>query len=85
LNHVRNKAALDSVTRRVGKGRTILLSGLMPDVTSIARIVASQLPDALDGRVDDRFATRAEDGILWFDAKTREGISERTFNSLQRA
>jgi hypothetical protein len=65
-----NRAALEKFSRAVGKGRTILLPGLMPDAAAIALITVSQLPDKIDGRIDNRFATRTDGGILWFDAAT---------------
>lgn len=65
-----NGAALGPLTRNVGKGRTILLPGLLPDFATVVRVAASVLHDAVDGRIDNRFATRTDDGILWFDAAT---------------
>lgn len=69
LRHDVDEAALAPLTRMVGRGRTVLLPGLLPDYASIARIVASQLPDGADGRIDRRFATRTDGGVLWLDAE----------------
>jgi len=64
---------LRPLTRSVGKGQTLFLPGLADD----ARLIAGVLPDADDGRIDGRFVTRLNDGLLWFDAeKTRISRTE---------
>lgn len=59
--------AVAAATRTVGRGRVIFLPGLAARPDDLARVVAFLLPDAADGRLDGRFATRLADGVLWFD------------------
>ena len=56
--------ALAPLTRAVGKGRTIFLPGLADD----EKLVASVLPASKDGRVDRRYVTETDGGVLWLDA-----------------
>lgn len=58
---------LSSCTRIVGQGRTIYLSGLAGNMDLMAAVFSFALPSAPDGKVDGRFATLTEDGVLWFD------------------
>jgi hypothetical protein len=60
-------ARLASLTRLVGRGRTIHLAGLASDPRGVARVVAAVVPEGVDGRLDRRFATRTRDGTLWLD------------------
>jgi hypothetical protein len=39
----------------------------LPDVTTVARVVSSELHEPIDGKLDNHFATQADDGVLWFD------------------
>ena len=63
-------AALQSLTRSVGAGRTILLRGESADPTTVAVVVASVTPGLPDGQLDGRFATLTESGVLWFDGNS---------------
>ena len=60
--------AAKAATRLVGKGRTIYLSSQPKSVGQIAQIVAEVLEKPADGRLDRRFATVFDDGVLWYDA-----------------
>ena len=59
--------ALAPLTRAVGQGRTIFLPGLAGDARLLALVLASALPGAPDGRLDGRFATVTDTGVLWFE------------------
>ena len=69
LRLVLDPQRLQTLTRAVGKGRTILLTGLAADTKLLATVFASVLPSPVDGQLDERFATVAEEGVLWFDKK----------------
>jgi len=60
--------AIKAATRMVGGGRTIYLSNDAKSVTQLARIVGPLLEQPMDGKPDHRFATRFNDGVLWYDA-----------------
>ena len=60
--------AIKAATRMVGGGRTIYLSNDAKSVTQLARIVGTLLEQPMDGKPDHRFATRFNDGVLWYDA-----------------
>lgn len=74
--------AARSLTRRVGSGFTILLPRLAEDPTMLARACAALFThpgdyfpginplDPADGRIDDRYATACDGGVLWFDARS---------------
>ena len=64
-----DRARLAPLTRRLGSGVTVFLKGLADDEKLIAGVLAAELPDAVDGRLDGRFATETNDGVLWLDAK----------------
>ena len=64
-----NRAALEKLTRKIGRGKAVFLPGLLPDATAVARVVAALLPNPVDGKLDGRFTTQADDGVLWLDAK----------------
>ena len=60
---------LEPLTRTVGKGRTVLLSDPENDPAAIGLVFASLLPDpVVDGRIDGRYATPTDAGVLWYDA-----------------
>ena len=60
--------AVQAATRMVGSGRTIYLTGDPKAITPIARLVGTLLEKPADGRLDHRFATEVNDGVLWYDA-----------------
>jgi len=60
--------AVKAATRAVGSGRTIYLTGDSKAITPIARLVGTLLEKPADGRLDHRFATEVNDGVLWYDA-----------------
>jgi len=72
--------ATRSLTRRVGSGFTLLLPRLSDDPPMLARALAAIFSHSaeyfagapslapVDGRLDQRYATTCDDGILWFDA-----------------
>ena len=68
LQMVRDREALRPLTRVVGSGMTIFLKGMADD----EKLIAGVLPVATDGRIDGCFATRSNDGLLWFDAEKKE-------------
>lgn len=73
-----------SLIRQVGSGFTVLLPGLADDPPMLARAFASLFTHSsdyfpsvrplapADGRIDERYATTCDGGVLWFDAKTAE-------------
>lgn len=67
VRSVLDAQALSSCSRIVGQGRTIHLSGLAGNIDLMAAVFSSVMPSAPDGKVDGRFATITEDGVLWFD------------------
>jgi hypothetical protein len=64
LRMVPDAEALKPLTRAVGKGKTILLSGLAED----ERVIAALVPATGDGRMDRRYVTETAEGALWLDA-----------------
>jgi hypothetical protein len=70
LQMVVDQTQLATHVRSVGKGRTVFLPGLADDTKRVASVLAALLPDAIDGRLDERFATETDCGPLWFDANT---------------
>ena len=66
LRMVADKEQLALLTRTVGSGMTVFLPGFADD----EKVIASVMPCAVDGRLDGRFATETDDGMLWFDAST---------------
>jgi hypothetical protein len=64
LRRVADREALRPLTRVLGSGMTIFLQGLADD----EKLIASVLPGATDGRLDRRYATLTDDGMLWLDA-----------------
>ena len=60
--------AVKAATRVVGSGRTIYLTGDPKAITPIAQLVGTLLEKPADGRLDHRFATEVNDGVLWYDA-----------------
>ena len=60
--------AVKAVTRVVGSGRTIYLTADPKSVVQIAQLVGTLLEKPADGRLDHRFATEVNDGVLWYDA-----------------
>jgi hypothetical protein len=68
LRMVVDRARLASQVREVGKGRTAFLPGVADDASLVAGVLAALMPNAVDGRLDGRFATETDDGVLWFDA-----------------
>ena len=70
LRLVLDQPRLQALTRTVGQGRTIMLSGLAADTKLLATVFASTLPAPVDGQLDERFATVTENGVLWFDKKS---------------
>ncbi len=66
--HVVHPGALAKLTRRIGQGRTVFLPGILPDTEEVARVVAALLPAAPDGKLDGRFATQTDAGVLWYEA-----------------
>ena len=69
--------AAKAATRLVGKGRTIYLSSQPKSVGQIAQIVAAVLEKPADGRLDRRFATIFDDGVLWYDAAEARILFEK--------
>ncbi len=67
LRFVVDRESLDLLVRMVGKGKTVFLPGAAADARLVATTVASLLEAPVDGRIDGRFATETEDGVLWFD------------------
>lgn len=67
-----NLSALDKITRRVGRGRSINLSVLAGEHDLIARILSFTLGQPVDGKLDNRYVTETADGYLWFDATKSE-------------
>jgi len=65
LRMVPDWEALKPLTRSIGRGMTIHLQGRADD----AELIAGVLPVAVDGRIDGRFATQTDSGIIWFDAE----------------
>ena len=63
-----DREALKPLLRHLGRGITIHLQGLSDN----EKLIAAVLPVATDGRIDGRFATRTNDGLLWFDAERKE-------------
>lgn len=63
-----NRSAVEKLTRHCGQGRTVFLPGMLPDTVAVARVVAALLPGPVDGKLDGRFATRTDDGVLWYEA-----------------
>ena len=62
---------LKPLTKTVGEGRTVLLTDPEPAPTSIGLVFASLLPEpVVDGRIDGRYATATDSGVLWYDART---------------
>lgn len=69
------------LSRRVGDGCTLLLPGAADEPVHLARVLAAcfshsgdtfpDLPrlDPADGRLDTRYATSFNDGVLWFESK----------------
>jgi hypothetical protein len=53
--------------RVVGRGRTIFLPGCGADSRALLMVFAAALPEPVDGRLDGRFATVTDCGVLWFD------------------
>jgi hypothetical protein len=64
LRLVPDREALKPLQRRVGSGMTTCLQGLAED----GRLIAALLPGAADGRIDRRYATQTDDGLIWYDA-----------------
>lgn len=64
LRRVADREALRPLTRAFGSGMTIFLQGLADD----ERLIAGVLPVATDGRLDRRYATLTDAGMLWLDA-----------------
>ena len=70
LRMVVNRERLAPYVREIGKGKTVCLSGMAEDAKLVAGVLAALLPNAVDGRLDGRFATETDGGVLWFDAST---------------
>ena len=68
LKNVANREALAPLTRTIGKGKTILVQGKADDVQVLATVLSDTLPELPDGKIDGKFATETENGVLWFDA-----------------
>ena len=68
LKNVVNREALTPLTRTIGKGKTIFLQEKADDLQVLASVLSDTMPKLPDGRIDGKFATETEDGILWFDA-----------------
>ena len=64
LRLVADPEALRPLTRAVGKGKTIYLQGQADD----EKLIAGVLTLACDGRLDRRYATMTDAGLLWLDA-----------------
>lgn len=56
--------ALAPLRRTVGKGTTTYLQGRADD----ERVIASLLPIVNDGRLDRRYVTETDAGLIWYDA-----------------
>ncbi|MEI7728978.1 MAG: alpha-amylase family protein [Verrucomicrobiota bacterium] len=69
LKQVLDLNGLAALTRKVGSGQTILLSGSAGERDLVARVVAHCLPNCPDGKVDGRYRTLTAEGELWYDAK----------------
>ncbi|MFA7002694.1 MAG: alpha-amylase family protein [Verrucomicrobiia bacterium] len=79
LRFVPDKQRLAPLTRRVGKGWTVFLPGLAsdglifsPTLESLLRETPAYLPGVeplalADGRMDGKFATVTDEGVLWYD------------------
>ncbi len=67
VRFVLDSQRLAPLTRTVGKGRTIALPGREADRKLIALALAGALPSPVDGKLDGRFATVTDTGVLWFD------------------
>lgn len=63
-----NREQLAAHMRTVGKGRTLFFPGRANDTKLVATVFAALIPNAVDGRIDERFATETASGTLWFDA-----------------
>jgi hypothetical protein len=70
LKTVVNRTALAPLTRAIDKGRTLYLKDRADDIQLLAALLMDSLPGLPDGRLDGKFATETEDGVLWFDAAT---------------
>jgi len=78
LRTVVNRASLAPLTRTVGRGRTLFLKGKADDVRLVASVLMDALPGLPDGRLDGKFATETEDGVLWIDtASARIRLDEK--------
>ena len=60
---------LAPLVRTVGKGKTVMLAGCSDDAQTLAGVLAAVVPGLPDGRLDGRFVTETDDGLLWFDAE----------------
>ncbi|HRR35422.1 MAG TPA: hypothetical protein P5026_15100 [Kiritimatiellia bacterium] len=63
LRFVLDDEALAPLQRMVGRGKTTFLPGLVDD----SPLIAALLPRGVDGRLDRRYATETDEGVLWLD------------------
>lgn len=76
-----NPGSVRQLRRRVDAGCTLLLPGAADQPLQLARVLAAVLKHPAesfpglppfhpaDGRLDERYATAFDDGVLWFEAK----------------
>ncbi len=64
LRFVLDEEVLAPLQRAVGRGKTTFL----PELADNSPLIAMLLPEGIDGRLDRRYATETDDGVLWFDA-----------------
>jgi hypothetical protein len=64
LRFVLDEEVLAPLQRAVGRGKTTFL----PELADNSPLIAMLLPEGVDGRLDRRYATETDDGVLWFDA-----------------